>query len=62
MLLAIGWKELDHDALVEFLNTFVIKGFEIYFDKGNIVYVISKHLIVDAFDVCENGYVDDPKR
>jgi len=59
MLLAIGWKELDHDALVEFLNTFVIKGFEIYSDKRNIVYVISKHLIVDAFGVCENGYVDD---
>jgi len=29
-LLAIEWKEVDHDALVEFLNTFVIKGFDIY--------------------------------
>jgi hypothetical protein len=24
-LLAIEWKELDNDALIEFLNTFVIK-------------------------------------
>jgi hypothetical protein len=29
-LLNIEWKELDHDNLVEFINTFVIKGFEIY--------------------------------
>ncbi len=29
-LLDIEWKELDHDNLVEFLNTFVIKGSEIY--------------------------------
>jgi hypothetical protein len=32
-LLDIEWKELNHDALVEFLNTFVIKGFETYFGK-----------------------------
>jgi hypothetical protein len=51
MLLAIEWKELDHDALVEFLNTFVIKGFEIYFGRRNLVYFISKHLIIDAFGV-----------
>jgi hypothetical protein len=43
MFLAIEWKEPDHDALVEFLNTFVIKGSEIYFGKINIVYVISTH-------------------
>jgi hypothetical protein len=49
-LLAIEWKELDHD--VEFLSTFVIKGSKIYFGRKNIVYVISKQLIVDAFDVC----------
>jgi len=28
-LLAIEWKEPNHDALVKNLNTFVIKGFEI---------------------------------
>jgi hypothetical protein len=32
-LLDIEWKELNHDALVEILNTFVINGFEIYFGK-----------------------------
>ncbi len=41
-LQAIDLKELDHDALVDFLNTYVIKGCEIYFGKKNIVYVISK--------------------
>ncbi len=61
MFLAIEWKEQDHDALVEFLNTFVIKGSEIYFGKRNMVYVISKQLIGDAFGVCQSGYVEDPK-
>lgn len=41
-LQAIDLKELDHDALVDFLNTYVIKGCEIYFGKNNIVYVINK--------------------
>jgi hypothetical protein len=41
-LLAIEWKEPNHDALVKNLNTFVIKGSEIYFGKKSIVYVISK--------------------
>jgi len=50
-LLDIEWKELNHDALVEFLNTFVINGFEIYFGKWGIVYVIGKQIIVDAFGV-----------
>jgi hypothetical protein len=36
-LLAIEQKEPSHDVLVEFLNTFVIKGFEIYFGKRNII-------------------------
>ncbi len=61
MFLAIEWKEPDHDALVEFVNIFVIKGSEIYFGNKNIVYVISKQLIVDAFSVCQSGYVEDPK-
>ncbi len=39
-----GIKEPDHDALIEYLNTFVIKGFEIYFGRRNIVYVINKKL------------------
>jgi hypothetical protein len=31
--LDIEWKEPNHGSLVEFLNTFVIKRFEIYFGK-----------------------------
>jgi hypothetical protein len=42
-------EEPNHDAFVEFLNTFVIKGFEIYFGRKNIVYLISKQLITNAF-------------
>jgi hypothetical protein len=56
MLLAIEWKEPNHDELVEFLNTFVRKGFEVYFGRRNIVYVISKQLIANAFGVYQNGY------
>jgi hypothetical protein len=41
-LLDIEWKEPNHDVLVEFLNIFVIKRFEIYFGRGGIMYVISK--------------------
>ncbi len=41
-LLAIEWKEANHYALEEFLNTFVMKGYEIYFGRKIIVYVISK--------------------
>jgi hypothetical protein len=41
-LLAIEWKEPNHDALVQKFNTFVIKEFEIYFEKKNKMYVISK--------------------
>ncbi len=57
----IKWKELDHDALVEFMNIFVIKGCEIYFGRSSEVYVIGKHIIVYAFGVCYSGYVKDPK-
>jgi hypothetical protein len=37
-LLAIEWKELNNDALIEFCD----QRFEIYFGRWNIVYVISK--------------------
>jgi hypothetical protein len=60
-LLAIEWKEPNHDALVDFLNTFVIKGSEVYFGRRNIVYVISLQLIANAFGVYQNGYFEDPK-
>jgi hypothetical protein len=56
-LLDIEWKELDHEALVELLNTFVIKGSEIYFGRRNIMYVINKQIIANAFGVHQSGYV-----
>jgi hypothetical protein len=41
-MMDIERKELDHGYLVEFLNTFVIKGSKIFFEKERIMYVISK--------------------
>ncbi len=60
-LLNIEWKETDHDALVEFLNTFVITRSKIYFGRKGIVYVISKQIIANAFKVYQSGYVEDPR-
>ncbi len=49
------------NVMLEFLNTFLIKGADIYFGHKDKVYVISKHLIVDVFGVCEETYVKKPK-
>ncbi len=49
------------DVMLEFLNTFLIKGVNIYFGHKDKVYVISKQLIVDVFGVCVEGYVEKPK-
>ncbi len=40
------------DVMLEFLNTFLIKGAYIYFGHKDKVYVINKQLIVDVFGVC----------
>ncbi len=50
------------NVMLEFLNTFVIKGTNIYFGYQDNVHVFSKQLIVDVFGVCVEGYVEDPKR
>jgi hypothetical protein len=50
-LFAIDWKELDHDTLVKFLNSFVMKRCEIYFGRRNIMHVINMQLVIDAFGV-----------
>lgn len=60
-LLDIEWKKPNHGSLVELLNTFVIKIFEIYFRKDGTMYVINKQMMVDAFSVCQVGYVEDSK-
>ncbi len=49
------------DVILEFLNTFVIKGIDIYFGHKDKVYVINKQLIVDVFGICPQGYVEDLK-
>jgi hypothetical protein len=57
----MGWEALMLDVMLEFLNTFLIKGAYIYFRHKDKVYVISKKLIIDVFGVCMEGYVEEPK-
>ncbi len=47
--------------MLEFRNTFLIKGVDIYFGHKDKVYVINKQLIVDVFGMCGEGYVEKPK-
>jgi hypothetical protein len=47
--------------MLEFLNTFIIKGIDIYFGYQDKVYVISKQLIMDVFGVCAKGYIEKLK-
>ncbi len=49
------------DIMLEFLNTFLIKGTYIYFGYQDKVYVIIKQLIIDVFGVCVEDCVEDPK-
>ncbi len=44
--------------MLEFLNTFLIKGTNIYFGHKDKVYVISKQLDVDVFGVYVERYVE----
>jgi len=37
------------NVMLEFLNTFLIKGTYIYFGHKDKVYVINKQLIIDVF-------------
>ncbi len=48
-LMNIEWKEPNHDALVEFMNIFVIIRAKIYFARRDIMYVIGKQIIANAF-------------
>ncbi len=49
------------NVMLEFFNTFLIKGANIYFGHKDKVYVISKQLIVDVFGVCADGYGEESK-
>jgi hypothetical protein len=57
----MDWQALMLDVILEFLNTFLIKGTNIYFGHKDKVYVINKQLIIDVFGVCVEGYVEEPK-
>jgi hypothetical protein len=60
-LFLMDWQASMLDVMLEFFNTFFIKGTYIYFGHKDKVYVINKQLIVDVFEVCADGYVEDPK-
>jgi hypothetical protein len=48
----MAWETLMLDVMLEFLNTLLIKGIDIYFGHKDKVYVINKQLILDVFGVC----------
>jgi hypothetical protein len=56
-LFLMGWEAPMLNVMLEFLNTFLIKGENIYFGHKDKVYVINKQLIIDVFGVCVEGYV-----
>jgi hypothetical protein len=49
------------DVMLEFLNTFLIKGVDIYFWHKDKVYVIIKQLVINVFGMCTERYVEEPK-
>jgi len=57
----MGWEAPMLDVMLEFLNTFFIKGVNIYFGHKDKVYAINKQLIVDVFGMCVEGFVEKPK-
>jgi hypothetical protein len=57
----MDWQALMPNVMLEFLNTFLIKGVDIYFGHKDKVYVINKQLIVDVCGMCVDGYVEEPK-
>jgi hypothetical protein len=60
-LFLMWWEALMPNVMLEFLNTFLIKGAYIYFGLKDKVYVINKQLIIDVFGVCTKGYVEELK-
>ncbi len=61
-LFLMDWKAPLPNVMLEFLNTFLIKGTNIYFGHKDKVYVISKQLDVDVFGVYVERYVEESKR
>jgi len=57
----MGWEAPMPNVMLEFLNTFFIKGAYIYFGHKDKVFVISKQLIINVFGVYAEGYVEESK-
>jgi len=60
-LFLMGWEAPMPNVMLEFLNTFFIKGAYIYFGHKDKVFVISKQLIINVFGVYAEGYVEESK-
>lgn len=60
-LFLMNWEAPMLKIMLEFFNTFIIKGIDIYFGYQDKVYVISKQLIMDVFGVCAKGYIEKLK-
>ncbi len=60
-LILMRWEESMFNVMLEFLNTFLIKGAYIYFRHKDKVYIINKQLIVNVFGVCAEGHVEKLK-
>jgi hypothetical protein len=60
-LFLMAWEAPMHDVMLEFLNTFLIKGTYIYFGHNDKVYPVNKQLIVNVFGMCAKKYVEELK-
>ncbi len=60
-LFLMDWEAPIFNFMLEFLNTFLIKGAYIYFGHKDKVYVINKQLIIYVFGVSAKGYVEGTK-
>jgi hypothetical protein len=58
----MDWHAPLPNIMLEFFNTFLIQGMNIYFGHKDKVHEISKQLIVEVFRVCVEGYVEELKR
>jgi hypothetical protein len=56
-LFLMEWQAPMPNVMLEFLNTFMIKGVYIYCRHKDKVCVINKQLIIDVFGVCVKGCV-----
>jgi hypothetical protein len=56
----MGWEALMPYVMLEFFNTLLIKGVNIYFEHKDKVYVINKQLILDVLE-CVERYVEELK-